>query len=117
MDELERPVSELEKIRKKSEIIERLNELCTLQEDYGGAIFPEMVLEDREDEGLPPPTESELREIEKTCKENYDIYCKYGDEINKLEHEYEELFDYRPYYNGFMNRYEERLFAKQWRRL
>lgn len=71
----------------KEEIADRINELYAMDEELGH-IFIEMALEDREDNGLPAPTDEELRQMQRECDENLAKSKAYTDEIESLISEY-----------------------------
>lgn len=71
----------------KEEIADRINELYAMDEELGH-IFIEMALEDREDNGLPAPTDEELRQLEIECEKNLAKSKEYTDEIDHLISDY-----------------------------
>ena len=72
---------------RNQEIIEQLNELCREYDDIGET-FIDVVIDAREDEGLPPLTPKELVEVQKRCDENADKAIAVESKIHELQNEY-----------------------------
>ena len=75
---------------KEKEILKELNLLSSELEDHGD-IMVEMLLEAREDEGLPPPDEDEMADIKSYVKCNDAIYRACLDRIDFLHHRYRDM--------------------------
>lgn len=71
-------------------ILDEMNRLASEAEDHED-IMVEMVLESREDEGLPTPDEDEMADIESCVRCNDAIYHACLDRIDFLRHRYHDL--------------------------
>ena len=94
-------------MNRKQEIIEELNNLCAEEEDIGET-FIDVVIDAREDEGLPPFTPDELAKAKKTCDENADKMIALESREHELQNEYFLLTGKYPVLtDGIIPRYRE----------
>jgi hypothetical protein len=91
---------------KAAEIIDRLNELAAEKEDLGYYII-ECVVDQREDEGLPPFTPEELAEAAAECDRKADIVTAIEAQMDDLQEDYYLLTGKFPHYYEATNRYGE----------
>ena len=95
-----------------SAIIGEMNDLCAEKEEIEGYCYIDCVIDDREDEGLPPFTPEELKAAEEECDRRLADVMAIEEKIDKLDDEYREIahkygFSVYPKYNGWINRYQE----------
>ena len=89
-----------------AEIIDRLNELAAEIEDLGDYII-DCVVDQREDEGLPPFTPEEYAEAAAECDRKADIVTAIEAQMDDLREDYYLLTGKLPHYYDATNRYGE----------
>ena len=89
---------------RENEIIDELNELAFERENTGDYILA-VVVDSREDEGLPPFTPEELDAARKECDENCDKVNAIEKAMDKLLEEYRSITGKSPHYNELTDRF------------
>ena len=95
-----------------SEIIDEMNDLCADSEEIERYCYIDCIIDDREDEGLPPFTPEELKAAEEECDRRLAEVMAIEEKIDKLDYEYREIadkygFSTYPKYNSWSQRYDE----------
>ena len=86
------------------EIIDALNECAADKEDAGEWII-DCVIDQREEDGLPPFTPEELATAEAECDRIADIVIAISEKMESLRLDYILLTGKDPHYNEATNRY------------
>ena len=89
---------------REDEIIDELNELAFERENVGEHILA-VVVDSREDEGLPPFTPEELDAARKECDANCDKVTAIEKAMDELCEEYRSITGKSPYYNEWTDRF------------
>ena len=86
-------------------IIDELNQCRADMEDVGET-FIDLVIDEREDEGLPPFTPVELEEAKRKCDEAADAANALDNRMEELREEYFDMTGKYPHYCSGIDRYE-----------
>lgn len=91
-------------MRLANEIIDDMNDVLADIED-AGETFIDVLVDAREDEGLPPYTPEQIDILQKQCDENADKVTALEHRLDDLRYEYLDAFGKFPHYIAGWNRY------------